>query len=111
MIDEKRIIHMFFVVMFFNIVIVGGMLNIYAIATNGGRMPFRWEHPYESPTHFSFQENDEVIHYQLTDIYEINDYHISIGDFFMLFGTMGIKIILIIQIRSVVKAHDKEQRH
>ena len=75
----------------FNIMLVGGLLNYYAIAENQGKMPIYSNYNYESETHFTFQDKSEVKMFYLVDIFKLSFLYFSIGDIIIvLAGGLGI---------------------
>lgn len=88
----------------FNFLFIGAVFNLDAQAVNGGKMPVLSEDNYETATHFSFQDKNDVGRWYFTDIIRWGNGRVwSIGDFILItsftlifiFGTrysyMGVK--------------------
>jgi hypothetical protein len=75
------------ILFFMMMVMIGCTFNFYVIVGNGGKMPVQSFYKFETDSHFSFVEGDEVNYFYLTDIIPLGKSIWSIGDFIMLFGT------------------------
>lgn len=80
----------------FVIILAGMSANFHAVVSNGGKMPVQSRFEYQTLTHFSFQEKDEVNYYLLTDIIGLDGktflFYISIGDLLMGLGLSGVLV-------------------
>jgi len=81
------------------IILIGATLNFHAVISNGGRMPIESPHYLETETHFTFQDKDDIKNYYLTDIINIKNLYISIGDLML-----GVSLVLmfIVCIHNVI---------
>jgi hypothetical protein len=78
-------------------ILLGGMMNLYAISLNGGKMPVLFEQKYETTHHFTYQDLWDVNYPFLTDIINLRNYLVfSVGDIIVL-------ISLIIYIYFTIK--------
>ena len=77
------------------ILVFGGLLNVAAIASNGGKMPVYTNLDYNSSTHFTFQDKNEVNKFFLTDIIKIGGVYHSLGDFFIYVGIVFLFFLLL----------------
>jgi hypothetical protein len=72
---------------FMLLIILGGMSNLNAVASNGGKMPVLSNYAWESNTHFGYLDSSEINFPQLVDRFQIkgNDwtFSFSIGDVFI----------------------------
>ena len=83
------------VVLFLLIVgILGGNLNLLAASENGGKMPVLSKYSYSTSTHFTFQDSSEVTYFYLADIFKINDFIYSIGDFLIYISCFSTVILM-----------------
>jgi len=84
-----------------NIVLAGGLLNILAISTNGGKMPvYANDIQFETSKHFSFDEKNSVNNFILTDWIDIKFAWMSLGDIMIFIGVsfiLGINSIILIR--------------
>lgn len=95
-----------FVVMFALMALAGGMLNVLAVASNDGRMPFQYDESYETKTHFSFSNSEDISNYHLTDNIQIKNHFLSIGDLMMAVGVFGMGFFyLILLFRWIDRIH------
>lgn len=66
---------------FLVILILGGLLNVIAVSSNGGKMPvYTKDSLEEGKKHFYFSDKNEVNEFYLTDIIRIKKAYFSIGD-------------------------------
>ena len=80
---------LFFMSIFANLILIGGIFNLIAVAYNGGKMPVYDSSNYfmDSPHHFSYAFFKDVNFPIFTDIFNFFEcYYFSIGDIFILFG-------------------------
>jgi len=71
------------------VVLLGGVMNFQAVASNGGKMPAKLDFAYEGEKHFSFQNDSEVKYPVFADRYSIGDLMFSLGDIFLVGGLVG----------------------
>lgn len=100
-----------FALLFMMVCLVGAILNISVISTNGGRMPVLWEENYSSLEHFSYQNKNEVRQWFLSDIIDFGGFIFSIGDFLMIIGLLLSTITLMLRLRYSIKLRKKRNRH
>lgn len=68
-----------------NLCLFGSMLNLQAMAANGGKMPVLIKdqnYSFSLDKHFSFHNPTEVEYYYLSDLFDFGNIY-SIGDFIM----------------------------
>jgi hypothetical protein len=85
-INKKHITIFLITTFIYSLILVGITFNQTAIANNGNKMPVLSPNVYETETHFTHQNPEEISHYFLTDIFHIGKNVYSIGDFFLLIG-------------------------
>jgi len=82
----------------FIVALVGGILNILVMASNGLRMPVkipRQIEDFESPTHFTYKNKNKTKLWFLSDIFILmtpnlkRTIHISIGDILIFLGIIS----------------------
>lgn len=86
--------------------IAGAISNIGVIISNGNKMPILSSYEYETDTHFTFTDPNEINNWKFADIFPIGDSVYSLGDFLIFFGILGsvcIMILLIINLKKDYK--------
>lgn len=103
MVDKKstketlrwRLITLYFIGLLFslNIALVGALLNMTAVAFNGGRMPVFLNNGslINTSTHYSFSNKCKVNYFYFTDIIPLGYGMFSIGDI-LIFTSLGIAL-------------------
>lgn len=83
-------------VLFAVVFLLGMAMNMIAVYGNGGKMPVKFNRVYysyqqnfETGEHFSYQDNNEVNFWYLSDIFKSSRRIFSIGDFFLTLGGIG----------------------
>lgn len=80
----------------FLILLLGSALNRTAIEENNGKMPVLTSSDYETKTHFSFQDPEEINYYVLSDIIYIGKKIYSVGDVLLLVGFLFLLLFFIL---------------
>lgn len=76
------------------IMLVGAILNMAVIISNGNKMPVYSLFSGEiSDTHFAFQDKSEINNFWFTDILTFFIFKFSVGDFLILSGA-GVSLFL-----------------
>src|SRR3972149_3653203 len=97
--------YMFILSFLLNLAQLGAVLNLTALYNNGGKMPVLTESKYSNPTHFSYQDKDEIELWFLTDIISIRNSVFSIGDFLIIFSGITISYYSVIFIKDRIKRY------
>jgi hypothetical protein len=97
----------------FFIMIFGGFMNTTAVNSNGGRMPvYAPNIEYSDSTWFTYSNFDNVKFPMLTDVINIGNKYISIGDIFLYMGFfllivsttyISLRLINIVRFKKVFK--------
>jgi len=85
------------IILFMVLGTMGAMLNVLVISVNDGRMPVELNYHYESDTHFTYQNKNEINKYYLSDRYTILNVVYSVGDF-MILGSNVIVLYLVVRL-------------
>jgi hypothetical protein len=80
------------------ICIIGGSLNAFAKASNGGKMPvYVRSGIYEDEKYFTFEDKNDVKLFALCDRFPIKGIIYSLGDFFLLFSLiLSVSLLIIV---------------
>ena len=94
----------------YNLLFYGWIMNLGAMAINGGKMPVQGDTPLVNEnTHFLFQDKDEVEGYYLTDIVGFGRYKWSIGDLIVIPTLIFIVLYGVYSIRNEAKEWSMER--
>jgi hypothetical protein len=103
---SKEIILKQDIIIYLLIIILGFLSNYAALSLNDGRMPVQTNYYIDDSTHFSFQDQDEIKLYYLSDIFPIKTKNytltISIGDILL---ALGYLMFLMGLIKLVIYKH------
>lgn len=79
------------------VIILGAMMNLFALVENGGRMPVYTNENFSTESHFSFNNSSEVRSFWFTDmVFGKSTNNISFGDIIMYVGFFSAVITWII---------------
>jgi hypothetical protein len=81
--------YMWILLISFTVVFIGGVMNFIVIVDNGGKMPVRGIYIIDSDEHFYYENKEDVEKWYLSDIMNIGRAAFSIGDIFLLLGTVS----------------------
>lgn len=104
----KEVYRLLLVSVFINIILIGGTMNMFVCAKNGGKMPYKVEHGnFSSDTHFTYHDFNEVNFPVFSDFlildFDYGTIYYSLGDVFLLFGAIFLIILLINTVVSKIK--------
>jgi hypothetical protein len=72
------------ILFFLLLVMMGGVSNLNAVASNGGKMPVLSNYYWETNTHFGYKDSSEINYPSIVDRFKIETenwvYSFSIGD-------------------------------
>lgn len=92
---------MFLITVFLILGIVGGQMNIMAIASNDGKMPVRCDNCEVGKGYSTFTNDSEIVNPLLSDRFVFFDsIAFSLGDFIMYFAGLCVLIMIVIYWRS-----------
>ena len=78
------------------VILVGMLLNFFAISINGNRMPVKTDIIINNNEYFSYQDNSEVKAWLATDWINIKDkIAFSLGDIILVLGALGLILTII----------------
>jgi hypothetical protein len=98
---KKQINNLSFFILILNIFFIGASLNFIAVINNHGKMPVLFnKYQFEYQKHFSFSNCKEVNYCYFSDIFTLENYHFSIGDFFIILSIVA-EIILLTRIWTI----------
>ena len=81
----------------------GVAMNEIAVKENSCKMPVKSYYQFETDCHFSYNDSDNVKYKIFTDIIDVRFGTASIGDFFLLIGTIWLVIFAVFFIIFKIK--------